>query len=303
MRPRTYVVALALSLGAATLAPTVTQAAPLPEHGYVTDTFVVPSTSTQAMLLGRDMDGDGTRDNALGQVFPALAQQGLDLVSVQQDAITAGDIVMLHSLRAARLTTTKDATWQVWFGTPTPSPDLSGSGTFPIMSALSHSKKLPATITDHKVKTSTGVVPVRLDFGVGAFELSLTKAKIVATCTKQGCTDGRMNGALSVTQRDQVLLPRLAEFVQAVIARDCPGPGPASCAAQSEGATVQQLFDTNDDLLVTGDELVASDLIQALLAPDLDLEAGDGSPGHDGVMDSLSFGTGFTTVPATLERP
>jgi hypothetical protein len=302
MRAHRLVTALALSVGAALAVPAGTQAAPLPEHGYVTNTYVLPVTTNQADRLGRDLDGDGTRDNALGRLFPVLAQQGLDLTTAQQAAVTAGSTVMLHSLRTTRLTTTKDATWQVFLGTPTESPDLTGSGTFPIGPATTRSKKLPATITDHKVKTATGVVPVQLDFGIGAFELTLTAARITATCTRTGCTGGHITGAVTRTQRDLVFLPRLADLVQAVIVRDCPGPDPSSCLPDAQGGQLQQQFDANDDMVVTADELAADPLVASVLAPDLDLERRDGSPGHDGVKDSLSFGAGFTTVSATLDR-
>lgn len=298
-----------VALGAIAVAQVgVARAAAPPEHGYVTDALNLPATSAEAASFGRDLDGDGNRDNQLGEVIAAFAGQGLDLRAAQNDAITSGRIVMLHSLRASSLAGTNHATWQVLYAEPTPDPDLTGSGTFEVASALPRSPRLAATIKDHVVKTAPGRIPVQLDIGVAheldpLMVLQMKKAVVRATCNRRGCSEGRIAGAVSEEQIDALLIPELAALFQTVLEQDCPGPDPSSCAPDSSGQTVQGLFDTDDDMQITADELRENALIQSVLAPDLDLIKADGSPGHDGVMDALSFGFGFTTVPATLTRP
>jgi hypothetical protein len=65
---------------------------------------------------------------------------------------------------------------------------------------------------------------------------------------------------------------------------------------------MQALFDTNDDLVISADELRDNSLMQSLLAPDLDLFKGNGKPGQNGKPDSLSLGIAFDAVHAHLVR-
>lgn len=302
MRGRMLVATVAL--GATAVAPAGGAYAALPpEHGYVTNALRLPTNNTEATNLGRDVDGDGDRENDLGLVLASLAGQGVDIASAQQEAITTGEIVMLHSLRASSLANTRNATWQVWYGAPTPDPDLTGTGRFTLRTKQPHSLKLAAKISDHRVVTAAGTIPVRLDIGADPFLIKMTKAKVFATCYHKACSKGRISGAVSEQQIDAKIIPELAQIIQAVVSADCPGPGPESCAADSTGKTLQDLFDENDDLVITADELRNNDLIQSILAPDLDLVKADGTPGKDGEKDALSFGFGFTTVHATLVRP
>lgn len=302
MRRRNLVSAAALLAVSVSAIAWTARAETRPEHGYVTDALQLPTTSSEARTLGRDLDRDGQSDNALGQFFSALVTQGLDLTAAENDAVTSGAVVMLHSLRTKSLRNSKHATWQVWYGDPTTDPDLTGSGTFTLPPAQPHSERLPARIKNHKVRTAAGNVPVRLTFGGDAFELQLTNAKVFATCSKASCTQGRINGAISSSQVDNTLIPQIAMQLQTIVVRDCPGPGPDSCTDGSTGKSVEQLFDANQDLVVTADELRDNSLVKALLAPDVDLLGADGQPGHDGVDDSMSFGFGFTGVHATLAR-
>lgn len=302
MRRRSVAGAVALLAVSGAAATASADASSLPEHGYVADSVQLPTSTTQARTFGRDRDRDGQSDNALGQFFSALVSQGLDLTAAQHDAITSGAIVMLHSLRTKSLANSQNATWQVWYGDPTANPDLTGTGTFTLPPAQPHSKRLPATIKNHKVRTVAGNIPVRLTFGGEPFDLQLTKAKVFATCSSTSCSAGRINGAISDSDVDNVLIPQTAMQLQAIVTRDCPGPGPGSCADGSQGKSIEQIFDANQDLVVTADEVRENSLAKALLAPDLDLLSADGQPGHDGVNDSMSFGFGFTGVHATLAR-
>ena len=274
-----------------------------PERGYVTTALALPTTNTEARAYARDIDGDGARDNALGQVFATLSSQGLDFRAALEAAIARGDLLMLHSLRTRSLVRTRRASWQVLYAEPTAEPDFSGAGSFTVASTGPRSRRLPARIRNHRVRTAAGAIPVRLDLGAGVFALRLTKAKVFATCFRPNCSPGRINGAIRAQEVETNLIPELAELFTAIVARDCPGPGPESCMADSEGKTVQEVFDTDDDLVVTSEELRENSLIQSLLAPDLDLTRANGEPGRDGVDDALSVGLGFEAVRAQLVRP
>jgi hypothetical protein len=62
------------------------------------------------------------------------------------------------------------------------------------------------------------------------------------------------------------------------------------------------LFDANDDMVITDEEVRTNPLVQGVLAPDLDLFEANGDPGQDGEEDALSVGFGFETVKAQLVR-
>jgi hypothetical protein len=94
------------------------------------------------------------------------------------------------------------------------------------------------------------------------------------------------------------MIPVLAGAMQAVVDASCSIASPDTCSGQAR--QLLDLFDTDDDYTITADELRASPLITAVLAPDLDLTTADGSPGHDGVNDAISLGLGFTAKNASF---
>ncbi len=303
MRGRVIVslVTIGLLAGMATGAPAATK----PERGYITNTFTVPTSGTQAQELGRDLDGDGSRDNKLGEILATFSGQGFAVATATGEAIEIGDIVMLHSLRTFSLANTKNATWQVWYGAPTAEPpDFSGSGVFLLPAAQPHSGKLAATIKDHKVKTAAGKIPLRLDFGGGPFVVKTFKSKVFATCTKSGCTNGQIGGAVTEEEVHAKFFPEFAEALTALLAADCSVPiETVVCESGSTGETVDVLYNLNEDLVISLVELEENQLTQAVFTPDLDLFKANGDPGHNGMNDSFSLGVGFTTVKATLTRP
>jgi hypothetical protein len=269
--------------------PVTALSRPVREHGYVTNPLVLPLTRSD---YARDIDHDGDVDNRFGQFIGALAGQNVDIQTATSAAVSGGDLLMLHSLRTPSLTNTRNATWQVLYAEPTPSPDFSGSGSFTAASKP-RSARLPAKIKDGHVKTAAGTIPVKLTAGAGLFTLKLKNAKVFATCSRPTCTNGRINGAIPASQLNSKLIPDLADQFTAIIARDCPGADSSSCAGGSEGSNLDAIFDGNDDLVITADELQSSGLAHSLLAPDIDLS-------NDGVPDALSFGFGFTAAGAHL---
>src|SRR5688572_17165734 len=54
------------------------------ETGYVFDSLTVPTSAQESADLGFDLDGDGTVDNQMGNIFSALASVDPDSFSVQQ---------------------------------------------------------------------------------------------------------------------------------------------------------------------------------------------------------------------------
>jgi hypothetical protein len=273
------------------------------EYGYVTTQLTLPGTQTQVNAYARDIDRDGQRDNGLGQFFATLDQHGLDFQTDLDAAVERGDLLMLHSLRTPSFKKATDATWQVLFAEPSANPDFSGFGSFTVPSTEPRSPRLATRIVKRNVKTAAGTVPLRLDLLGRIFDLTLEKGKIGATCSPSGCSDGRINGIITAEEVATYLIPELSAHFTPIVQRDCTMPGQPSggCMADSTGKTIFNLFDHNDDLVIT--ELEIQDNSLAPLVPDLDLVKANGKPGRDGVEDALSVGVGFETVRAQLVRP
>ena len=272
------------------------------EYGYVTSQLTLPATNTQLNAYARDIDKDGRRDNGLGQFFAILSQHGFGFQTDLDGAVERGDLLMLHSLRTPSFKKTKSATWQVLFAEPAADPDFSGFGSFEVSGAAPRSPKLAARIAKHNVKTAVGTLPLRLDLLGRIFDLTLKKGKIFATCSPSSCSDGRINGTITADEVDTYLLPGLSDHFTALVQRDCTMPGQPSggCADGTTGKDIFNLFDQNDNLVIT--ELEIQDNSLAPLVPDLDLVKANGKPGRDGVEDAFSVGIGFEAVRAQLVR-
>ncbi len=273
------------------------------EYGYVTKTLALPATNSDVHAYGRDIDRDGQRDNVLGQFLADLDQNGLDLQTDLSAAVERGDLLMLHSLRTPSFASTKDATWQVLFGEETDNPDFSGLGSFTVDGSAPRSSRMAAKIKNNRVKSVAGAIPLRLDILGRGLELGLKKAKILATCSKTSCASGRINGVITTQTLNNYLLPELSEHFTAIVQRDCTMPGQPSggCMSDSTGKSIFLLFDGDDNLVITEEELRQNSLIP--LTPDLDLVKANGKPGRDGEADAMSMGLGFEAVRAQLNSP
>jgi hypothetical protein len=298
MRRHTVLGAAALAVVSVLGATGAAGAKPLPQHHYVASEVQLPVNNVQAAAFARNLDGEAGKDNALGLVTAALAAQGLDLAGMESSVVSSGQLLMLHTLRTSSLARSKAATWQVRYAAPTSEPDFSGSGSFSVDPLAPRSARIPATIKNHHVSTAAATVPLSIQLGAAPITLPLQRARIFATCGTTTCSSGRVNGAVLRSDIDSTLVPGLVAVFQPLVNRDCPVA--PNCMDGSTGKTIVDLFDADHDLVITTAELLDNGLIQALLAPDVDLLNAKGAPGHDGVADALSFGIGFTGVRAKL---
>jgi hypothetical protein len=95
--------------------------------------------------------------------------------------------------------------------------------------------------------------------------------------------------------------PQVAAGFTAILHAD---PGcPLHCTGSA--LTLENLFDTDHDGVISTAEVSASALLQALFAPDVDLldASGHFNPRQDHVTDSLSLGVGLTCVGASFTAP
>jgi hypothetical protein len=259
---------------------------------WVVSAMRMPTDSTSAGVEAFDLDGNGTVDNQLGAVLGAVVDTGTDVQSGVDAAIATGAVVEL-------VETGTGASTSVAFhgGTPGVAPcaspqdvvcgrHLDGSTSF--TAEMDPDAPLVGSGTADAFTAGPGnahlVLPL---FGGGGVVLPLVKARVSLVRSGARLT-GKIGGGVPADAVSSIVLPAMATWIQAVVARDCPG---GACAQGSQGQELVALFDTNRDGAVTVAELQASGIIATLTAPDLDTD-------QNGVPDALSFGVGLELVGA-----
>lgn len=266
---------------------------------YVTDSLKLGRNVSEAASFALDLNDDGRPDNALGAVFAGLFSVfGFDAQIAT--SLQAGDVVILHSLRADSLDRDRAASWQMYLGTPQPNPVLTGGGSFAIDPAASPSDKLTGAISRGHFEGGPGVVSLRLGLvpDQPPVEFHLAAARIQADCSADSCS-GKLGGGISAFEADTVIIPMLAAAAQAVIDAD-PTCVPSSCTGTPR--LLLDFFDTNGDFTITAEEVRSNFLIQAVLLPDVDLLDASGNPGQDGIRESRSLALGFTANSAVFDE-
>jgi hypothetical protein len=270
-------------------------------YHFVTSTITIPTTSAQANALGFDLDGNGTVDNALGKVLASLSGQ-IDVAGAAQAALTDGSIVLLHSLRTGGLTKSKTAKWQIFIGDPQASPDLSGHGTFTVAADSPRDAIFAGSVAAKAFAGGPSAIAIALPQGPGSTPaiVHLVAAHATAGVTSTTCANGRLGGAVPMTDVNDVILPALANALDARLVAD--GCTADASACSSSDRTLLSILDTDGDRVITADELRSNAIVQAVLKPDVDVLGADGSPGQDGAKDSISIGIGFTCAAAKFSE-
>jgi hypothetical protein len=254
-------------------------------HHYTQRLFTLPSNSSEANALGMDLDGDEIVDNQAGAVIAALSGLGLDVQTASDEALAAGGLVILHSVRADALGEDDSVSWRVMAGAPTDAPPRwDGTDTFRF---AGDDGSFVGAIDRRGAEMGWGVIAVPLPFfpDQSPTVLPLANARIRATITDTDC-DGRIAGAMLAADIDTTL----RRFARQAITHIERHP-------EHELARIAyQVFDDNDDGVITVDEMVDDPITQGLFRPDLDLDG-------NGRDDALSFGFGFSCEAAQFAAP
>ena len=297
---------------------------------YVSNTINVPETQSETRAFALNIDGDPNDrpDNALGGIFATLKQQNVDIQSAVTAAVVNGRTVMLHSLRIPELGS-PPASWKVLLGLPSATPPhFDGTDSFTVDSTGPDHPGLAGNLTGGVFTGGPGNVSFDLALAAGPpVRFNVVGARIVATPSADGCSEGVLGGALTRDEISNSLIPAFASLFNASIRDDAPdGANLAACRAAddvcpnaqsgeptscdvarrvcvtSSSRTILNLFDADKDVQITADEVATSPLVQALFAPDVDLFDATGAfnPRQDGVNDSLSLGIGLTCVKASF---
>lgn len=267
---------------------------------YVSNSLRLGKTSGEAYGFAFDLDGDGQEDDQIGGTLALLASN-LDADGRLDAAVKAGTIILLHSLQADSLTGDTSVGWRVLVGSAKTSPDFGGSGSFTVAPTSPTDAVMTGAIAAGVFTGGPATVTVELSLleGQPPLRARLIGARMSAKVTAGGCSEGRLGGAITDKDINDVVLPALATGLESVIAAD------AGCKAnvndcEASTKTILSAFDGNGDRTITLAEVKNSLAVKLIFAPDLDLLNAQGSAGKDGVDESVSIAIGFTCVKATF---
>ena len=296
---------------------------------YVVNQVNVPLSSAEAVgTYGFDLDGDDEPENKVGSTLATLKNNvNVDVPASVDKAINEGSAILLVDLKSSDLANASCASASVYLGAnpdPTPCLDdtdtvcaqhLAGTGQFDIADSSPTDATVVGRIIggvfeggpDAEEGASTIVIELPVIAGAPPLRLSLLGAHIdIQQVAEGGLMEGRLGGAVPVSDVEMSILPTLHTYVDDIITADCTIAAPDCCAdPESTGKTLLGIFDVDKDCTVPLEEMQDNPLIGSLLDPDVDMLDADGNyaPNADGVQDSLSLGLGFSATTAVFTAP
>ena len=278
----------------------------------------VPTNNTQAREYGLDIGSpegelDGAVDNQLGMVLGTLASMGFDLQGTIDQAVAEGSIILLVDFQTKDFANTTAAGLKVLLGdkaTATPAPcnvdemydkvagtgcghHLDGTGSFTITAGSPDDAAVGGKIVNGVFNGGPGNISLQIAIGsTDPLTLDLIGARAKATgITADAIDSAILGGALTEDDLNTKVIPAIQQQLGPIIAETCTDPTAADCGCTAgTGKTILDLFDTDDDCMVSVDEIKSNTLIQSLLAPDVKI---------DGV-NALSLGIKVSTTKASF---
>jgi hypothetical protein len=270
-------------------------------YHYVASRVLVPSQTGDAQKYGLDLDGDGSVDNALGNLLTALSTQGIDAQVSIDEAVFNGSITLLTDFQTTDFTSAGTAGLQIYLGSDSQPPacntgevvtcgsgagatctgcqhDLTGSASFTIAADSPMNAALAGPVVGGQFKGGPGDLSLEISIGGGAAtEVDLIGARaqgksISATAIGDPSEDTSgmiLAGAITQDSLDNKVIPSIVPIIANVITTHCPGAVPGNCMCDTTGKTVLGLFDSNNDCMVTAAEITNSSFGMTLLAPDV----------------------------------
>jgi hypothetical protein len=280
----------------------------------------VPTTPGEARDYGLDIgssDGsgpDGAVDNQLGSALGTLASMGFDLQGTIDQAVAEGSIILLVDFQTTDLANSKAAGLNVLLGdkaTAMPAPcnvdemydkdagtgcghHLDGTGVFTLAASSPDNAAVAGKIVNGVFNGGPGNISLQIAIGsTEPLTLDLIGARAKATgITADAIESAILAGAVSQDDINNKILPAIQQQLGPIIAETCTdlaSPPECGCTAGT-GKTIIDLFDTDQDCMVSVSELTSNSLIQSLLGPDVTI---------DGVK-ALSIGIKVSTTKASF---
>lgn len=289
------------------LKPTPTQPAPTAEvppatgvqYHFVTNKLLVPTTQAQTQAFALNIDGDSQQkpDNKFGEMLTLLtsASPGLDLQSSLDQAVSTGQLVSLHVVKADNSLNDTSVSWTIFQGQKAQSaPSFDGFDKFTLDSAALANLPIVGSLTNGHFTGGPGTARVQMFLLGQLVEVNLIGVRLEADVSAKGCANGKLGGGVTVDEFRAKILPAIADGLNQTIKTD-----------KAAANTLLQAFDSDKNGTITVQELESNPLLMLAASPDLDLldASGKFNPGQDNVKDSYSVGLGFTCVPATFTAP
>lgn len=272
----------------------------LPPHTYVMDKQTLNNTRTL------DLDGDGVKDNQMGQVLNIFANQGFPVQPTANLAVDQGRSITLINLGAGDLDAGGQATFAVFDGA-NPSPPaclpnndpvcrrhLDGSGTFEISPSAPRDQPLLGSIAGGTLDAGPGNLSMNAVLTT-PLTVDLIGARVHVTSISEVGLTGTIGGAITQSDLTTKIIPAWVSDWNAQLAADCGTTPPnCGCTPSSSGESLQALFDdAPNDCVISVAEVQGNSLLQSLLSPDVTI---------DGV-NALSFSFDFTAVRGGFQVP
>jgi hypothetical protein len=274
---------------------------------YATNTLKIGSTPAEAMGYGFNIDGKAGIDNSLG-TFLAGLNSTLGADATIAEALTMGDFIILHSVRADDLSTDSSVSWRILLGNAQAMPKYDGTGTFTVSTSSPQDAIVTGAISGGKFSGGPATVDLEIAIVPGGdpLRVTLNAVRLEANVTANGCMSGRLGGAVESQELLESVAPLLATELTARIQADagCYNPQAPNdySGCDSTNATIRGLIDKNpSDGVISEAEITGPESVVAILfTPDVDILKADGTPGTDSVNESVSMAVGFTCVKGTF---
>jgi hypothetical protein len=269
------------------------------QYTYVTNSLMIPTTQTQTGLFALNVDGDaqGQPDNKFGDLLTLLtsAAQGIELQASLDQAVTTGQLVSLHVVKADDLLNDPSVSWSLFLGKKTGSPPFfDGSDKFTLESAASTDSPIVGSLAHGHFTGGPGIAQARIFLLNQMVEVDLIGVRLEADLSAGGCANGKLGGGVTAEEFRGKLLPAIADGLNQI-----------SMADKDAENALLKIFDSDHNGTITTREIESNPLLLIAISPDLDLldASGQFHPNQDGVKDSYSIGLGFTCVPAAFIAP
>lgn len=265
------------------------------QYQYVTNALLLPSTRDLAAEYALNIDGDPKQstENKFGELLSLLvsAAPGLELQSTLDEAISTGQLVTLHMVKADGFLNDSSVSWFVYLGQPGESPNFDSSDEFSLDSKTPLNSPVIGSITNGHFVGGAESVRLRMFLLGQLVDLELIGLRLEADVNQNGCVNGKLGGGITAEEFRSKLLQAIADGLYQIAEEN-----------YDKAAPLLQAFDTDNDKTITAQELESNPMLMIALAPDLDLldSTGEFNPGQDGEKDSYSMGMGFTCVPASF---
>jgi|GEM_PF-4389325 hypothetical protein len=270
----------------------------LPLKNFVVDSLLAPTSTQSAAAYGVDLDGDGTIDNALGEILVgvgAIAGSTSEIQDTLDETVNLGNTLLLLRLHATDFQTDPNAIGLYWPAKTQTCCTKTGfylnltdciaeakTKCFNGSHAFTPATTTPTLLQGELTAGTFDLATPRLQFHLeltyaGTLDFDLLNARIQGTIDSNNIVNGRIVGAIPESHVARVASMLLTNLYQ------------------SNNFISNQLgtmFDTNNDGVISQLEITSNGLAKALLNPDVDLD-------NDG-KNELSFGVGFTAVGAQI---